>query len=87
MEKYYGHQLPAETWHSEFQQYNGWITRLEIYFWQILTSLMQRSWFVQRCIRFIYKVIEGRSLYWVIGTALLISIISYFIGYLLGLLN
>lgn len=87
MAKYYGHQLRAETWHTEFPRYAGWITKLEIQFWHIFTPLMQRSWIIQRCIRFVYNVIEGRPLVWVFGMAAVFSIISFFIGYFWGLLQ
>lgn len=62
-----------------------WLTRMEIRFWQTVTPLMQNSRFIQWLIRAAYNVLGGKSIFWVIGIAAVLSFIAFVLGFITGL--
>lgn len=84
-EKYYANLAHVEHWRIPVDA-GSYFNKIELQFWQILTSWMLQSKLLQWVIRFGFNVVEIKPWYWLLGVTAVMSVFLYILGFVLGIL-
>jgi hypothetical protein len=84
-EKFYANRAHVDHWRPLVDA-GSYLNKIEIQFWQILTTWMLESRILQHAIRFTFFVVEKKPWYWLLGVTVIVSVCAYILGFILGVL-